>query len=156
LVQLRETATGAAIASRSAFLRKDGLIVADDGTTEQITVNVSPGDYYIVIEHRNHLAVMSAGSVQLSSGSSTLYDFTTGSEKFYGTDGGVEIEPGIWAMYGGDSNQDGNITVSDNNIVMNNRNQEGYEDGDTNLDANVTVADNNLVMSNRNKSTQVP
>ncbi len=76
LVELRTTVTGPAISSRSALIRKDGRIVADDGTTEFITMKVVDGPYYIVIKHRNHLVVMSADPVTLNSSSSTLYDFT--------------------------------------------------------------------------------
>jgi hypothetical protein len=129
---------------------------ATNNSTSPVKFNAAEGNYYICIYHRNHLAVMSANPVPLSSGSSTLYDFTSDVSQYYGTDGAVEIKSGVWGMYGGDCNHDGNVTISDNNIVMNNRNQEGYKDGDINSDGNVTVADNNLVMSNRNKSTQVP
>jgi len=76
LVQLRTSGTGTAIASRSAFIRNDGRIVADDGTTEYIKIPAANGDYYIVIKHRNHLAVMSANTVSLNASTSTLYDFT--------------------------------------------------------------------------------
>jgi Zn-dependent metalloprotease len=103
LVQLRETATGPTISSKSVFLRKDGRIVADDGTSEQITFDVPQGDYYIVIKHSNHLAVMSADSIQLSSGSSTLYDFTSGTGQYYGSDA-KQLEANVYGMYKGDAN----------------------------------------------------
>ena len=91
LVQLRETATGTAITSKSAFLHKDGRIVTDDGTSGEIELNAPAGNYYIVIKHRNHLAVMSKNAISLNSTSSTLYDFTTGSEQFYGTGGAKQL-----------------------------------------------------------------
>ncbi len=90
LVQLRTSDNGSAIASRSALLRKDGKIVGDDGTTEYIKIDVTANDYYIVIKHRNHLAVMSANKLSLN-GTITSYDFTTGSDKFYGTGGAKQI-----------------------------------------------------------------
>jgi len=155
LVELRSSIEAiSTVGTRAAFIKSDGSVVDLDGSSP-VKFEVAEGDYYIVIHHRNHLSIMSSVAHAINS-PSALYDFTIGSEKFYGTGGAVEIEPGIWAMYGGDCNHDGNITISDNNIVMNNRNQEGYEDGDINLDGNVTVADNNLVMNNRNKSAQVP
>ncbi len=92
LVQLRETATGTAITSKSTFLHKDGRIVADDGTSGEIEMNAPARSYYIVIKHRNHLAVMSKNAISLNSTSSTLYDFTTGSEQFYGTGGAKELK----------------------------------------------------------------
>ncbi len=90
LVQLRTTANGTAIASHSAFLRKDGKIVSDNGTTEYIEIPASANDYFIVLKHRNHLAVMSANAISLSN-TVTSYDFTTGSDKFYGTGGAKQI-----------------------------------------------------------------
>ncbi len=87
LVELRTTPTGTTVASRSALLRKDGRIVADDGITNEIKLDAPDGDYYIVIKHRNHLAVMSANKVNINSSSSVLYNFTTGSDKYYGTGG---------------------------------------------------------------------
>jgi len=92
LVQLRESATGIAVASKSAFLHKDGRVVSDDGTSGEIELNATEGDYYIVIKHRNHLAVMSRNVIQLSKVTSTLYDFTTGSNKFYGSGGAMQLE----------------------------------------------------------------
>ncbi len=76
LVELRENATGNAVTSKSALIRKDGRIVADDGLTTEIKLDAPTGDYYIVIKHRNHLTVMSANKVALNTTSSTLYDFT--------------------------------------------------------------------------------
>jgi len=92
LVQLRLTDSGVAEASTSAFLHKDGRIVADDGTTGQIELDAPAGSYYIVVKHRNHLSVMSAGTELLNSSTTTLYDFTTGSEQFFGTNGAKQID----------------------------------------------------------------
>ena len=66
LVQIRTTPNGVAVASRSAFLRNDGMIVGDDGITEEINLEAPANDYYIVIKHRNHLMVMSSYKVALS------------------------------------------------------------------------------------------
>ncbi len=91
LVQLRDSANGIAVASKSALLRNDGRIVADDGTTTDIKLDTPAGDYFIVIKHRNHLTVMSAAKVALNTSSSTIYDFTTGSNMFYGIEGAKQL-----------------------------------------------------------------
>lgn len=57
LVQLRETASGATIESRASFISADGFLIEDDGT-QGIGIKAKPGDYFIVIKHRNHLGVM--------------------------------------------------------------------------------------------------
>ncbi len=93
LVQLRaDIDSSTTVISHSAFLNKDGRVVADDGTTGEIKLNAAEGNYYIVIKHRNHLAVMSANTIPLNSTTSTLYDFTTGSDKYYGNDGAKKLE----------------------------------------------------------------
>ena len=54
--------------------------------TEQVLLSLMEfpeGDYYIVIEHRNHLSVMSKNKVTLPN--VTVYDFTTAQDKAYGT-----------------------------------------------------------------------
>ncbi len=59
LVQLRETAGGATVESRATFINADGFLIEDDGT-QGIGIKSKPGDYFIVVKHRNHLGVMSA------------------------------------------------------------------------------------------------
>jgi hypothetical protein len=41
-----------------------------------IEINAPDGNYYLVIKHRNHLAIMSAAAISLNGNSSVLYDFT--------------------------------------------------------------------------------
>jgi len=48
-------------------------------------LTVPEENYYTVIKHGNRLTVMNANAVQLNSISSTLFDFTIGSDIFYGT-----------------------------------------------------------------------
>ncbi len=45
--------------SRSALLQRDGDVVDVDGVSNIKFDQVLPGDYYVVIKHRNHLGVMS-------------------------------------------------------------------------------------------------
>ncbi len=156
LVQLRETATGSAITSRSAFLRKDGRIVADDGTTEEIELSVPEGNYFIVIKHRNHLAVMSMNAIPLNSTTSTLYDFTASESQFYGSGGAVQLESGVWGMWSGDADGSGVVDAGDRNSTWNDRNKSGYENSDVDLSGVVDAADRNTTWNNRNKSSTLP
>jgi len=48
--------------SRAALLRKDGKIVDLDGISP-ITLCIKMGDYYIKVEHRNHLPILSANKI---------------------------------------------------------------------------------------------
>ena len=156
LLELRTGTAASTIHSRrAAFLRADGLVVDIDGNSLVHFDNTSDGNYYMVVHHRNHVSVMTNTAISLTSGSSSQYDFSSAMSQFYGNDAKL-LETGVYGVYSGDNNHDGNVTVSDNNLVMDNRNDQGYEDGDSNLDGNVTVSDNNMTMGNRNISTQVP
>jgi|GEM_PF-6834476 len=155
LVQLRSTTGGGAVASRSAFLRKDGRLVADDGTTNRINVDVSPGDYYLVLKHQNHLSVMSAGIIALSSSSTPFYDFTTGSDQYYGASAKL-LESGIYGLYAGDTDASGTVDANDRSATWNNRNSNGYYSSDCDLSGTVDANDRSVTWNNRNLSTNVP
>ncbi len=156
LVSLRTAANGANIVSKSAFLRNDGKIVDDDGTTEEIIMNADEENYFIVIKHRNHLAVMSATAIALNGTTSTLCDFTTSESQFYGSGGSVQLENGIWGMWSGDADGSGVVDAADRNSTWNNRNKSGYETSDVNLSGVVDAGDRNNTWNNRNKSSAVP
>ncbi len=157
-VQLRTSPAGTAVASKSAFLNSDGRIVADDGTTGQIALDVAEGNYYIVVDHRNHLRVMSANPVALSSGSSMLYDFTISSTQFYGSGGVKQLEsdPEVWGMWAGDGNQDGGVYGEDYTLYQLNQGKNGYECSDFNLDGGVYGEDYTLYQLNQGKNSMVP
>jgi pimeloyl-ACP methyl ester carboxylesterase len=74
LVQLRKSANGNAVVSKSVLLRKDGQLVDDNGTTIEIPLNAPDDNYYIVIKHRNHLSVMSAVAQPFGSASVAHYN----------------------------------------------------------------------------------
>ncbi len=60
-----DPATAIDIATKAAFVKSDGYIVDLNGI-DPISFNVKEGEYYIVVEHRNHLAIMSKTTVLLS------------------------------------------------------------------------------------------
>lgn len=74
-------------------------------------IPVDNGDYYIVIKHRNHLETWSAVPVSFT-GTYTYHDFTWAANQAFGSNM-KEIEPGYWAIYSGDINQDGAIDAFD-------------------------------------------
>ncbi|MFC1502094.1 S8 family serine peptidase [bacterium] len=142
LVELRTTATGEEVTSKSVFLHRDGRLVADDGTTGQITLDADAGNYYIVVKHRNHLAIMSANLVSLSSSSSTLYDLTDLGNIYQS--GAILLESGIYGLYAGDANGDSFINATDMNGFWRVENGSfGYKDSDMNMDTFVNALDIN-------------
>lgn len=82
LLQLYDDMNNPPVVSKSVFVRNDGMLVLEDGTTQTIPLNASAGDYYIVLRHRNHLAIRSANKITVSS-STPLYDFTISSGQTY-------------------------------------------------------------------------
>ncbi|MCK4359757.1 MAG: hypothetical protein KAW92_13655, partial [Candidatus Cloacimonetes bacterium] len=156
-VQLRSTESGATEAQRSLFLKKDGTIVDTDGTTTGIPFELAPGDYYIIVRHRNHLGIMSATKLTfVSSGSPNVYNFTTASGQSYGTDAIKELETGVYGMYSGEGNNSGIVSIADVTIAIDNRDTVGYETSDYNLSNIVTLADATNSFANRDKNSKIP
>ncbi len=137
LLQLKSSGGEDAKDSRSVFLRNDGSVVSDEGTNI-VSVDISRGDYYVVVQHRNHLAAMSAQPIAFTN-IFTAYDFTDGSTRYAGgTNAAVELEPGVWGMIAGDADGDGEVTPTDREIVEEQAGKTGYLSADLNLDGAVT------------------
>jgi hypothetical protein len=155
LVELR-TGTSAAskVATRAAFIKGNGSIVDLDAVSPVAFGTLSPGNYYVVIRHRNHLAIMSRTAIALNQ-TSALYDFTTSQRQVYGTDP-MKLVGTRYTMYAGDGNQSGIVTAADANAAYGAINTTGYSVNDINLSGIVTAADANVVFGNINKATQVP
>ena len=124
LIELRqaptpEEATPGTVLSdwpKACFLKSDGTIVTLDGSSLPDIGNpvIIPGNnLYLVIRHRNHIAIMSS-TVMTISGANYVYDFTGEISKAYGGSAGYkQIVPGICAMAGGDMDKDGSISTLD-------------------------------------------
>ena len=156
LVELRTGASSSTVAAtRAAFLKSDGTIVDLEGTSPVGFSGITPGSYYIIVKHRNHLAVMSSDLVVLDG--ITSYDFTTGSDKYYGTTSGAkEVETNVWGMLAGDTNGDGGVGVEDYSEYKMTQGQEGYDKiADFNCDGGVGVEDYSLYKLNQGKESAV-
>jgi hypothetical protein len=162
LVELR-TQPGPAytVARRAGFLKNDGSIKGLDGSGALGFSGVQYGNYYIVIRHRNHLAVMSAVPVLLNA-SSSLYDFTTGSGTVYGGSNGYKlIDPTAskWGMIAGDGFNDGCIFTDDytNHWIPAFGQTNVYSLGDFNMDGSVSENDYiNLWKQNFGMTNPIP
>jgi hypothetical protein len=164
LVELRSGAppTMISVARRAAFLKSDGSIVDIDGVSPVSFADVLPGYYSIVVFHRNHLAIMSASAVAMSSVSVTTYDFTTAANQAYSTSPSIVpqklLATGKYGLYSGDGNADGGINSGDQNSVWRAQfGNPGYLNGDFNLDGSVNAGDiNSYWRPNNGIGTQVP
>ena len=172
-VELRDPVTPSTIISkRAVFIKKNGNLVEIDpknatglSPADSTQLNyiifpeVSPGNYYIVIKHRNHLAIMSAAPVALSK-ASTLYNFTDAQSKAYPIGGNPMVSlggsPEKFGMIAGDANGDGGVYAEDYTLYKLGQGNEGYKLEDLNLDGGVYAEDYTIYKLNQGKETSVP
>jgi hypothetical protein len=146
LVQLRTLPSAAsAVATRSGFLLMNGAITDLDGVSPISFTGVGPGNYYLVIYHRNHMAVMSSTSFQINT-SGGFYDFSTGPAGNYGGSSGLKlVDPSInrWGMYSADPTNDQKIYIDDytDHWVPTFGITNKYSRADFNMDGNVYIDD---------------
>ena len=100
------------VESLTGRLKTDGSLVLN------YTVAASSNSYYIKVKTRNLIETWSGTPVIL--GPVTNYDFSNNNLKAYQDINNTftqqyEVEPGVWAMYNGDVNQDGTIDGQDFN-----------------------------------------
>ncbi|MFH0908258.1 MAG: choice-of-anchor Q domain-containing protein [bacterium] len=153
LAQLLETNGLAVAASRSVFVREDGVFLTDAGAPG-VRLECTPNhSYYVMVKHRNHLSAMSAQPVAYTN---TLVgcDFTTDSSQYQGgTNGSVELEPGVWGLAAGDADGEGRVRNADATIVQQQAGRTNYLPGDMNLDGTVDTNDEALVLNRLGRVT---
>jgi len=112
-VELRDkTDDTAVILSQSALLQRDGDVVDTDGVSF-ISLNVSADDYYVVVNHKNHLGVMTDTPIDIQASSTpTIVDFTDTSTTTYGMQAQAALPSGDMALWAGDVNGDGLVNFS--------------------------------------------
>ncbi len=145
--------------------KEAALIHADGRITLTKPCNTIPNDrpYYIVIEHRNHVGVMTNKAIPIVA-DTLRFDFRK-------EDGFVNIDPpstgqkqrgGAWAMLAADGKKDTRLDNFDVNfrdkLVWRgqNGNFDVYRDADFNLDADVNFLDVGLWRLNTGKHSAVP
>jgi predicted outer membrane repeat protein len=164
LVELRDAPTAAQatpaamIARQAGFLLRDGHIRTTDGSN-LLTFNVTiTSNLFVVIWHRNHLNVMSATPVP-GSGGVYAYDFSSAAGQAYsGSNGHKQIAAGLWGMFGGDGNGNGQINNADKLDVWRPQSgSSGYKTGDFDLNGQVNNIDKvDVWKPNSGAGSQVP
>ncbi len=148
------------IAQAAAILRKDGSLYFPDGDI-RFTGAISP--VYVTIQHRNHIAVMTAQPIPIIDRTLT-HDFRN-AEGYTanGTGAGQKQLPnGKWAMYAGDCEQIGDVQGYDINGADKafwgsfNGNFLIYHPADVNLDGDINGADKIFWVANNGISSRVP
>ena len=106
-VELRPAAQPSMIAaSAHGVLQRDGDVVAVDGTSP-LTLRVGPGNYHVVVRHRNHFGCMTSTAIALTA-TSTPVDFRAGTTLTYGTNARKTIGT-VQALWAGNDLVDGTL-----------------------------------------------
>ncbi|MGV3540785.1 MAG: hypothetical protein ACO1OQ_13305 [Rufibacter sp.] len=145
------------ISKKACLLKNDGYIVDLDGISLPRFLNVVSGNYFIVINHRNHVPIISKKLVSLTS-AAPVYDFSLDLEKAAGIYPQKQMATGRYVMYAGDANGSASVTTADwNECWIRDQNKTGYQLSDFNLDGKVDVDDYKYMwLSNNGKVTQTP
>ena len=144
LLELRSAVDPATlIATRCALVQRDGDVVDKDGLSPVVFL-AGPGNYHVVVRHRNHLGVMTATAVAMS-GSPLALDLTTSSTATFGTEARKTVNgrAALWAgnvlrdgtlRYSGESNDRDPILQAIGGSVPTNTSALGYYPEDVNMD----------------------
>jgi hypothetical protein len=156
-IEIRTDIAGTTKYYAPAWLMSDGTIRDFvDTNAARVDFAVLPGSYYVVVHHRNHLAVMGANLDTLS-GSATpkVYDLTMADSAAYGTNPTVHLGT-RFCMIAGDANASGDVTILDRAQWRIDNSFSGYLSSDFNLSGDVTILDRALWRANNSLSTSVP
>ncbi len=162
LVELRDasdanSATPETIIDQQAlYLRNDGTVVDSNGLINLQTNNSINNQLFVVIRHRNHIDVMSAYPLQKFAGIYS-YDFTT-IDQAIGVNATTHLGNGIYGMYAGDANANGQVDEVDNSVVwILEAGRFDYLSSDLNMDGQSDNIDkNDYWLINRGIDCQVP
>ena len=168
LIDFRKPASGlpsdatssTSIGRKAAFLLNTGVVVDLDGTTPLAFNIAKQGAGFIVVRHRNHLAVMSNSSPSNAAGFYTN-DFSSLAGAYRNpliSNDPEQLLPGStkYGLWAGNSNKDVTVNSSDVALVKSNANNTltGYVFGDINLDQTVNTSDVALTKVSANNTAQ--
>lgn len=158
LVSLRDTANRPPVCMKAALLHSDGHVEFVGGGFDCCDLDIAKS-YYLVIEHRNHMIIMSQNPVQVINGTLT-YDFRI--IQSYGN-GQKQIIPGIFAMFAGNGDQvqeifsDTDMNFDDATFWATQNSITGrYRNGDYNLNGDCNYNDRTTFEFNNGMFTIVP
>lgn len=154
-IEIRDSVDNTLVVTQtSALLQADGDVVATDGVSA-VPVNAQAGTYYLMLSHRNHLGILTANTVNLSGGSTSI-DLTSDSSLITGgTNGIANMGDGRYALFAGDFNGNGQVQNSDGTGVVPFLGLSGYYNADINMNGQVQNGDIlNSIIPNLGKGQQ--
>lgn len=93
--------------SRPYFLDNNGNVLNTDGAVGAKVQGVPKDQYFIAVRHRNHLGVMTQNTIDLAT-PNPAFNFAAGSN-VHGTFPMRNMGSGVYALWGGDANGDGQV-----------------------------------------------
>ena len=145
------------IARQAGFILSDGKIVGTDGVSDMQFDAAFSRNLYVVVFHRNHLGIISSVGLTQTDGLFS-YDFTIGSHMALGdTEPQKELANGVFGMYAGDINSNGNIGYDDKILWSSDAGKSNYLNADTKSDGEVDNTDKNeTIYQNIGRVSYVP
>jgi hypothetical protein len=145
------------VASKVCLLQRDGDIVDLDGVSDPEFQFLPDGFYYVVLDQRNHLSIMTLNPIYFEKSGTASADFRDASFPTFGFNP-RKIVGNTALMFSGDANGDDQVQVVDLvNFWVPNVGGSGYINADWNMDGQVQNIDFiNMWIPNAGRGSQVP
>lgn len=150
--------------SKASEIFKSAALLLDDGAIRMLDkslTDLQEIEYYVVVEHRNHMIIMSPRPVPVI-GNRLSYDFSQ-SESYISLlgHGQKELADGTYAMFIGNIEHDdlgiNDINFSDVKMFLgSNGKHSSYFSADVDFDGDVNVKDQEKILANLGVFTEVP
>ncbi len=141
------------VATSAGIIQRDGDVMTATGDTLIRFENVPPGNYYVALNHRNHLRTVSLYPYTFTPSAVPFVDFTNEFTPVIGVEPNIDLTMGK-AMWSGDLNGDDQIIYQGPrndvfnmflHVILDSMNQSyltnfigrGYTDNDFNMDGTV-------------------
>lgn len=158
LVSVRSgTKKSTELETKAGLLKKTGEVIFMEPFSNLSNITQA----YVVVEHRNHLPIMTPTIVNITD-NMLVYDFTAGNSYSTGTGAGQQDKNGKWLMISGNGKQSDGTNRYDLNgydkVPWDNLNGEfgQYFDADYNLDGDVNGNDKIFWSRHSGKFTDIP
>ncbi len=160
LVELRDAPDAASATTSTAFYQESGFLLSDGsivgaGADPMHCIHAFANNLFVVVYHRNHLAIMSANPL-VESGGVFSYDFSLAVSQAF-QDGQKSLGNGKYGMISGDGNASGWVGNEDYLLWKAGAGKSGYYPVDFDLNRQVDNADKNSNwIPNLGAGSQIP
>jgi hypothetical protein len=143
----------------AGWVHKDGTVTFPDACPFP-PIDITE-EYFIVVQHRSHLGIMSPGFVDIEcEGAYISWDFRTSDsyKPLAFRVGQKEVEPGVWAMYAANGDQTASIAAinsTDHTVWKQLQGLLGYYPSDYNMNVSTNSTDESVWKVNQNRTTAV-